>query len=221
MYHGVGPVDDDPFNLFVSPGRFRQQMRALRVLGLQGVALGELDAAQEAGTADGLVGLTFDDAYRDVVEFALPVLESCGFTATVFAVSGLAGGENVWDPPPRRRLMTEAELRDVAGRGFEIGSHTVSHARLAGMDADEVRLEVSASRAAIEEVTGVVPRSFCYPYGSADEAAERAVRDAGYSVGCAVWRVPGLSTRLAMPRVGVVDRDRALRFAAKLVLRGR
>ena len=67
MYHGVGPVDDDPFNLFVSPGRFRQQMCVLQALGLRGVGLGELDDAQQRGAAEGLVGLTFDDAYRQAV----------------------------------------------------------------------------------------------------------------------------------------------------------
>ena len=221
MYHGVDSVADDPIHLFLSPEAFRHQMRVLRALGLRGVSLGELDAAQQQGDAGGLAGLTFDDAYRGVVEFALPVLEEHGFTATVFAVSGLTGGENVWDPPPRHRLMTEDDLRELVRRGVEVGSHSVSHARLAGMDPEEVRHEVSASRVALEELTGVAPRSFCYPYGSADEVAERAVRDAGYSVGCAVWRVAGLSTRLAMPRVGVVEQDRAVRFAAKLVLRGR
>ena len=33
MYHGVGRVSEDPFGLFVSPERFAQQMRALRVPG--------------------------------------------------------------------------------------------------------------------------------------------------------------------------------------------
>lgn len=221
MYHGVGRVAADPFGLFVSPQRFREQMRILRSLGLRGVSLGELGDAVTRRGAGGLVGITFDDAYRDVLGWVPPVLERHGFTATVFAVSGLLGGKNVWDPPPRRGLMDAGDLRDLVLQGWEVGSHSSSHVRLSGLDADRLRHEVAGSRAALAEVTGVAPRTFCYPYGDADAAAVRAVHEAGYSYACAVWRLAGPPTRLAIPRVGVVERDRGLRFAAKLVLRGR
>ena len=170
--------------------------------------------------ADGLVGLTFDDGYRDVLSSAAPVLERHGFTATMFAVSSLLGGENVWDPPPRRQLISEADVRELAARGWEIGSHGATHTRLTQIDSDRLRHEVSASRAAIAHVTGVEPRSFCYPYGSVNAEAVGAVRDAGYSYACAVRRDPRLPSALAMPRIGVTQWDRSLRFVAKLFLSG-
>jgi peptidoglycan/xylan/chitin deacetylase (PgdA/CDA1 family) len=221
MYHGVGGVSEDPFDLFVSSERFAQQMQALRLIGLRGVSLGELGNAVKRREADGLVGLTFDDGYRDVLSSAAPILERYGFTATMFAVSSLLGGENVWDPPPRRQLMSEADLRHLAARGWEIGSHSVTHPRLTELDADRVRHEVLASRATLFDVVGAEPRCFCYPYGSVDAETVSAVRDAGYSYACAVVRIPGLPTVLAMPRVGVTQKDWGLRFVAKLFLRGR
>jgi peptidoglycan/xylan/chitin deacetylase (PgdA/CDA1 family) len=221
MYHGVGRVSEDPFDLFVSPELFARQMQALRVLGLRGVSLGQFGDAVVRCEADGLVGLTFDDGYCDVLTSAAPVLERHGFTATMFAVSSLLGGENVWDPPPRRSLMSEADLRELVTRGWEIGSHTVTHARLTDVDFDRLRHEVSASRAALAEALGVEPRCFCYPYGAVNAEAVGAVQDAGYSYACGVWRVAGLPTALAMPRIGVTHRDGPPRFAAKLFLRGR
>lgn len=221
MYHGIGRVSEDPFGLFVSPERFARQMQALRLLGLRGVSLGQLGDALRQGEADGLVGLTFDDGYRDVLSWAAPVVERHGFTATMFVVSSLLGGENVWDPPPQRQLVSEAEVRELAARGWEIGAHSVTHARLTDVDANRLRHEVSASRAALADVTGVEPRCFCYPYGSVNAEAAGAVRDAGYSYACAVQRVAGLPTAFAMPRIGVMQRDRWLRFVAKLFLRGR
>jgi peptidoglycan/xylan/chitin deacetylase (PgdA/CDA1 family) len=221
MYHGVGRVDEDPFGLFVSPKRFAEQMRALRLLGLRAVSLGQLGDAVSREEADGLVGLTFDDGYRDVLFSAAPVLERHGFTATMFAVSSLLGGENVWDPPPRRRLISRSELRELVAHSWEVGAHGATHARLTDLDTKSLRHEVTSSRAALADITGVEPRSFCYPYGSVNAETVAAVRDAGYSYACAVRRVAGLPTALAMPRIGVTQNDRGPRFIAKLFVRGR
>lgn len=221
MYHGVGRCTDDPFALFVTPERLAHQMQTLRLLGLRGVPLERVGDAVRRGQAKGLVGLTFDDGYRDVLKWAVPILEQYGFTATIFAVSSLLGGENVWDPPPRRRLVDGADLKNLAVRGWEVGAHSVSHARLTDLDSERLRLEVIGSRTALAEVTGTEPRSFCYPYGSLDAEAVSAVREAGYSYACAVQRVPGLHSSLAMPRIGVTERDWGPRFVAKLFLRGR
>jgi peptidoglycan/xylan/chitin deacetylase (PgdA/CDA1 family) len=221
MYHGVGGVSEDPFGLFVSSERFAQQMRALRLLGLRAVSLGQLGDAVMRRKADGLVGLTFDDGYRHVLSSAAPVLERYGFTATMFAVSGLLGGENVWDPPPRRQLMSEADLRDLTTRGWEIGSHSLTHPRLTELDANGLSHEVFASRAALSDAIGVEPRCFCYPYGFVDAETVEAVRNAGYSYACAVHPVAGVPTLLAMPRIGVTQQDWGPRFVAKLLLRGR
>jgi peptidoglycan/xylan/chitin deacetylase (PgdA/CDA1 family) len=221
MYHGVGVVGADPIGLFVDPERFGRQMRMLHLLGLRGVSFSELGDAVAAGRAAGLVGLTFDDGYRDVLRGAVPVLRRYGFTATFFVLSGLLGGANVWDPPPRRELVSADDVRWLAAGGHEIGSHGVSHPRLTEVAPQVLRDEVADSRAAFGRLLGVEPRSFCYPYGWVDQRVVRAVVDAGYSYACAVHRVPGLPDRYATPRVGVGQCDWSVRFAAKLFLRGR
>ncbi|MGB5340370.1 MAG: polysaccharide deacetylase family protein, partial [Gammaproteobacteria bacterium] len=40
--------------------------------------------------------LTFDDGFRGVYEHAAPVLQHLGWPATVFLVSRLIGGQDVW-----------------------------------------------------------------------------------------------------------------------------
>jgi peptidoglycan/xylan/chitin deacetylase (PgdA/CDA1 family) len=221
MYHGVGRVAEDPFGLFVSPERFGQQMATLATLGLRGVSVRDLMAAREMGQAAGLVGLTFDDGYRESLPHVVPVLERHGYTGTLYAVSGLLAGENVWDPPPRHSLVDGRDVKEWVSRGMEIGSHGATHVRLAALDERRLREEVMGSRLALAEVTGTQPDSFCYPYGSVDPAAVRAVAEAGYSSACAVWRVPGAPPALTTPRVGVTERDASLRLALKLLLRGR
>ena len=122
--------------------------------------MGELGDAVLCGRAEGLVGLTFDDGYSEVLQHAVPVLKDHGFSATVFAVTGVLGGENVWDPPPRRKLMTEEDLQDLAACGFEVGSHTVSHVRLAALDPGQLRSEVQEEPAHARPCTRVGPTQF-------------------------------------------------------------
>ncbi len=88
MYHSVQPYTEDPYLVTVGPSRFEQQMRWLSRRGLRGVSIAELLAARAAGAGKGLVGLTFDDGYADFAEYALPVLQRHGFTATVFVIAG-------------------------------------------------------------------------------------------------------------------------------------
>ena len=92
MYHGVADVAEDPNQLFVTPGRFAEQMGALQRLGLRGVSVGTLIDAMRVGRHRGLVGITFDDGYVSVLEAAVPELRRRSFTATVFIIADRLGG---------------------------------------------------------------------------------------------------------------------------------
>jgi peptidoglycan/xylan/chitin deacetylase (PgdA/CDA1 family) len=213
MYHSVAPYEQDPYLVTVRPARFEQQLRWLHRRGLRGTSMRELLAARRAGTDRGLVGLTFDDGYADFCEFALPALARFGFTATVFVIADLIGGTNSWDVVgPRKALMTAQEIRHVAERGVEIGSHSRRHVSLPSTG--ELFAEVTESRIILEEVTGGEVTGFCYPYGHIDAMALDAVRAAGYHYGCAIWRSP-LTGLHALPRTYIGDRDGPLRLLAK------
>jgi peptidoglycan/xylan/chitin deacetylase (PgdA/CDA1 family) len=54
-----------------------------------------------------------------------------------------------------------------------IGAHSVTHARLAKLDADAAIKEMKESRAAIARELGVEARHFCYPVGDATSAGRR------------------------------------------------
>lgn len=92
MYHGVEEVPEDPHGLCVTPDRFSEQMTWLAERGLRGVSMDTLADAMRAGRERGLVGITFDDGYVNVLENAVPELLRHGFTATMFIISGWLGG---------------------------------------------------------------------------------------------------------------------------------
>jgi len=217
MYHSVSPQEADPYQVTVSPARFRQQMAWLRARGLRGVGVGELLGARAGDGASGLVGLTFDDGYADFMQYALPVLARYGFAATVFPLAARLGGVNTWDPAgPRKPLMTARQVRQAAEAGMEIGSHGLRHISLPGASGPALTAELENSRAVLQAASGQPVAGFCYPFGDTDQRVVAAVRTAGYSYGCAIWRGPYTSQH-ALPRVYVGDADTPWRLWAKAV----
>jgi peptidoglycan/xylan/chitin deacetylase (PgdA/CDA1 family) len=219
MYHAVCPIPEDPNELATSPESFAAQMRCLERRNLRGVSMRELRRAVKAGKARGLVGLTFDDGYENFLQYALPILERHGFSATLFAVAGMLGAENDWqhryEPRPRMKLLGAEGLREVSARGTEVGAHTMTHCALPGVEAESLEEEVSGSRRVLSEVLDEPVEGFCYPYGAIDSAAVRAVRRAGYGYACAVLdRVE--RNDYDLPRQSVEEDDSPWKFAVKL-----
>ena len=132
--------------------------------------------------------LTFDDGYADNYTLAMPLLRERGMRAAVFLIGDARITTNVWDAAegePILPLLNRAQIREMAAQGVEFGSHTRSHARLAGLAADRLRVEVAGSKRAIEERVGAPAVALCYPWGAVDAAAKQAVADAGYAFGVA------------------------------------
>jgi peptidoglycan/xylan/chitin deacetylase (PgdA/CDA1 family) len=214
MYHSISPSAlPDPHRVRVHPDRLSRHLRLLRRLGLRGVSLAELVTAQELGAATGLVGLTFDDGYADFLQHAVPVLARHGMTGTLYMVAGRLGGRNEWDDGPQLDLLDADGVRSVAAAGHEVGSHTLTHVRLAG--AGILERETAGSRRVLEEVLQREVPGFCYPWGVFDAAATDAVRAAGYDHACVTGDyLPG--DRFTLPRSYVAPGDTGLHLMAKL-----
>jgi peptidoglycan/xylan/chitin deacetylase (PgdA/CDA1 family) len=167
------------------------------------------------------VVITFDDGTACAHERALPVLAQHRFPATVYVVSGLLGARNEWmarDGHPEHRMLTTRQLRELDDAGWTIGSHTVDHVRLAGLESRRLQAEVTRSKLQLEDVLGKAVTHFAYPYGSHDEAAKAAVQAAGYQSACAT--LPGFNFTgadlFALHRTEVKGTDSLLQFRLKL-----
>lgn len=218
MYHSIASFDEDPYEVTMSPQRFEKQMRWLCRRGLRGVSMRELLRATAEGRAHRLVGLTFDDGYRDFIANAMPVLQKYGYTATVFVLAGRLGGENVWSRPgPNKALLTADEVLEAARAGMEIGSHGLKHISLMRADCEQLRAETAHSRQTLQELLGKPVHGFCYPYGHLDARVVDAARSAGYDYACAVAAGSQIS-RHAIPRTLVHDRDTSWRLDAKRIV---
>ena len=185
MYHSIGepPASSSWPVLYVRTATFRRQVGILRALGYRLVGMSEAMPVLRGERRERVAVITFDDAYEDVFEHALPVLLEAGARATTYAVSGSLGGYNAWDAEKvgaRKPLMNAELLREWRRQGMGVGAHTRTHARLPGMSPDALEAEVRGSREDLEAVLGCAVDQFCYPYGEMDDVIVGAVRDAGF-----------------------------------------
>ena len=185
-YHSL---DDTGSPVSTSPALFRRQVELLREGGFETITVAELLAAwdETAAAPDRPIVVTFDDGLSSVAVHAAPVLREAGFRATVFAVAGRCGSDNDWPGQPawvpRQKLLTFHDLRELAGAGWQVGSHGLGHTDLSRLPADRVAEEVGTSKQLLEDNVGVEVSAFAYPYGRASRSA-RALVAARYRAAC-------------------------------------
>lgn len=66
---------------------------------------------------------------------------------------------------PDDLMLTDAQLRQLADAGHEIGGHTVNHTVLTTLTPDGARAQVAAGRDHLQALLGRPIRSFAYPNG--------------------------------------------------------
>jgi peptidoglycan/xylan/chitin deacetylase (PgdA/CDA1 family) len=218
FYHRVS---DDPDPLAIAPRRFTEQMDLLSAEGYRVVDVVEaarLLAAREP--LERVVGLSFDDGYRDVADHALPVLEARGFRATVFVATGVVDGTAsfTWYERQPAVLGWGDIVALDAGSALTFEAHTISHPNLVALEPDVAEREIAGSRRALETQLGRAVTGFCYPAGVYGERERRLVARAGFSV--ATTCEPGANTAasdpLALRRTAIDGSDRLADFQAKL-----
>ena len=216
MYHAVGVPRERRFGKFVVPEALLEEQ--LLALGEAGYLLGPLTEGFGAAAAEPRrVLLTFDDGYADFAERAAPVLIRIGARATVYVVTGRVGHLATWLPfeaERRRPLMDWTDINALASAGFEIGSHSHSHAALDALAPQDVEGEVTRSRDLIADKTGRPPTSFCYPNGHHNPRIRAAVKAAGFSsareVGHGLFPLGGDTMRVRRLMVGPHSSPEAL-----------
>jgi peptidoglycan/xylan/chitin deacetylase (PgdA/CDA1 family)/GT2 family glycosyltransferase/SAM-dependent methyltransferase len=187
MYHRAAP-DGAPAapRYRVSPEELEAQLSYLRGAGYRSMSLDELARLLlvQAPVPAKRVAITFDDGYADFAQFAAPLLDRYGFTATIFVVTDQVGATNLWDRDTEElALMDWDTLRALRGRGFTIGGHTASHPRLTRLDNASVISEISRCRTALRNELGAPARHFASPYGLRDGGIDALIGACGFQTG--------------------------------------
>ena len=112
----------------------------------------------------GILCFQFDDGYETVATIAKPVLEAFGAVANAAVVSDLVdtGGR-----------LSAAQLHELSLAGWEIVSHSKTHADPYRLTEQELRTEFAESKAALESL-GFTVDHYAWPY-SAPQGAYRVI----------------------------------------------
>jgi peptidoglycan/xylan/chitin deacetylase (PgdA/CDA1 family) len=123
--------------------------------------------------------ITFDDGFKNCIDNALPILLENKLTAAFFVPTDYIGCDVERDKKVIERFFSASktaypipvefmdwgDCRKLIKAGMTIGSHTASHAILAGLNEDQIKSELIRSKQKIEEELGLTCRHFCCPWG--------------------------------------------------------
>ncbi len=119
------------------------------------------------------VSLSFDDGFSTIFTEILPVFDKYGFKASLFINPGVIPDEPVAGQVWRGSW---AYWRDARKRGFEIGSHSLTHRDLTKVPPGVLEEEIRESRRLIEEKVGGPAVSFAFPFDRANSRVIKKVR---------------------------------------------
>ena len=202
-YHYIrinpNPRDSVGFSLSTPPAMFAAQMQYLADHGFHVISLHQAVVAikNHSGLPSHSLVLTFDDGYADFYTAAIPVLQSNGFTAMNFVISGRMG----WGG-----YMTPSQVVSAASMGFTIGAHTVDHLALAGQAPALAAWEIRQSKLTLEGLLGHPVLDFAYPYGSFNPYDEAQATADGFETAVSTlygdWHSAGQLFFLSRQRIG-------------------
>ena len=193
VYHSIELVTKSTVmrSLYVPPRRFNFQMRMLKILGYKGLSMKKLKPYLDGKKFGKVVGITFDDGYRNNLTNAAPILKKYGFSATCYLVTQRIGSSNKWDLDKgitKLPLMTHSEIQEWLDFGMDIGSHTQTHADLTRVSKEKAEKEIKKCKSDLENKFNISIDDFCYPFGRFNESIYNLTKNAGYKTATTMMR---------------------------------
>lgn len=122
-----------------------------------------------------MITVTFDDGWTSQYTNAIPLLTKYSIKGTFYIIT------DTLVPGKYTGYMTRAQVKAVAAKGHEIGSHTVTHANLPTLNATQLKNQLVNSKKTLETLLAKKINSIAYPYGEYNASVITAAKNAGYT----------------------------------------
>ncbi|MDP1527462.1 MAG: glycosyltransferase [Rhodocyclaceae bacterium] len=158
MYHKISP--NAPTMWWVDVDSFYRQLHSLR--NRKVVYLDDYDSADATQ-----VVITFDGVYRNVLQYAAPLLKHFGYPFELFVTSDYIGKDNEFDTPePFTEFASQSELKQLINMGGRLQWHSRSHANLGKTnDRELIRRELDIP-CNVRQLDSSGFKWFAYPHGT-------------------------------------------------------
>lgn len=176
MYHSI---DDSNSVISIHPLKFKTQMHFLKEYAFNVISLHEIISGIKNNQAfqEKTVVITFDDGFKNVFTEAFPILQECGFSATVFLSTNYCGRLNNWPMQyafiKPQHLLSWKDIKEMNRYGIQFGAHTHNHPFLTKIPVTEASKEILLSKMAIEDYLQKKVDFFAYPYGDFDNTIKK------------------------------------------------
>jgi peptidoglycan/xylan/chitin deacetylase (PgdA/CDA1 family)/glycosyltransferase involved in cell wall biosynthesis len=194
MYHKIPdqPIHS-PNKIFVTKENFEKHLRFFKLRGLSPITFKDYWAFRKGEKAlkdfpKKPIILTFDDGYTDNYTNLLPLMQKYSYRGVIYLLGDFAVNHNFWDVANgdhRDEIMSKAQKKVFVEKGWEIGSHTLTHRHLTQLSENEIFEEVLQAKLNLEKELGTEIISFAYPYGDLDEKVKAQVQKTGHQLGIA------------------------------------
>lgn len=146
-------------------------MDLLDHLGYKTITIAQLETAISDGAylPEKPMIITFDDGAEDIFSTAYPIMKAHGYSGTLYIVGNYLDANE---------YLSVGEIKEMHEMGWEIGSHSMTHANL--NQTPSLSNEIFKSRKVISERTGIAINSFAYPFGIYNDFLAKKVITYGY-----------------------------------------
>ncbi|MBP2662695.1 MAG: putative xylanase/chitin deacetilase [Firmicutes bacterium] len=182
MYHDIKEAEINGFDVSVKD--FSQQMDWLAANNYKTLSMHEFVECLTQNTPfpKKSVLITFDDGYDGITRYAVPELRKRGMNATFFIIKDRIGTKLT-----DYSYLTEQQIKELSKDPlFSIQAHTLTHADLTKISAEQLQDEVAGSKKFFTELTGTQCETIAFPYGFYNKSVLNAVEKADYKASFAV-----------------------------------
>jgi len=175
LFHriAVSPINSQ---YYVPPDKFEEEIKLLRDWEYTSITTDMLIKAitEGADLPPRPILITFDDGNLNNYTTAFPIMQKYGFSGVLYIVGNRIGAEEYLDVN---------QIMEMAAAGWEVGSHSISHADLTLLEPEDQRYEVVESKELLERKIGVPIRTIAYPFGKSNSSVIDYAHFAGYIAG--------------------------------------
>uniref|UniRef100_A0A7C4YQK5 Polysaccharide deacetylase family protein n=1 Tax=candidate division WOR-3 bacterium TaxID=2052148 RepID=A0A7C4YQK5_UNCW3 len=175
-YHKVSR-SVSPFFSCITPENFETQLRFFKLYY-------EIIEFEEYLKGKNGVVITFDDGFKNIMDFLPQLIEKYNFKPIVFVVTGYLGKNSGWDVwINREEHLNKYEIKKLSSAGVIFGSHTHNHPPLTMIEKDKVHYELEYSKKFLEDLIGKEVKYISYPFGRTNKFVTEKAMEIGYKNG--------------------------------------